>query len=148
VVWDEPRQVLWALGFDELRKYTLKDWQTAKPTLELQKSYPLPGERWARPAAGAGLRRRPVEPALVTTEKHVWVFDRDTEKFRRHLVIGDLAKVKAVDIHPTSGRIVYSLWAQKFFLASPNVEITTKGNTIYKIRWLVEEAPPQEKKAE
>ncbi len=44
LVWDEPRGVLWALGFDELRRYTLVDWKTATPALELQKTIPLPDE--------------------------------------------------------------------------------------------------------
>ncbi len=151
LVWDEQREVLWALGFDELRKYSLKDWKTAQSALELQKTYPLPDNDGhdLRPVPGS--KDKPSSDLLVTTHNHVWLFDRESEKFNKHPTLGDLAKVKAVDIHPTTGRIVYSLWAQKFFLASPDVEIATKGNTIYKIRWMLEEAKadkPQEKKAE
>lgn len=141
LVWDEQRQVLWALGFDELRRYGLKDWQTAKPALELQKTIALPDNDGHDLRPVPSTKDKPSNDLLVTTEHHVWLFDRETEKFRKHPVVGELAKIKAIDIHPTTGRIVYSLWGQKFSLAEPAAEIATKGNTIYKVRWL-----PQEEK--
>ena len=35
VVWDEGRQILWALGLKELRCYELKDWESEKPSLAM-----------------------------------------------------------------------------------------------------------------
>jgi len=144
LVWDEPRGVLWALGYDELRRYTLVDWTSATPSLELQKTIPLPDEdghdlRPVPPTKEMLAKKQPANDLLVTTHNNVWLFDRETEKFRKHPVLGDVAKVKAVDIHPTTGRVVYSTWAQKFLLADPNTEVPVKGNTIYKVRWVAGE---------
>lgn len=136
LVWDAPREVLWALGFDELRRYTLKDWKTAAPALELQKTYPLPDNDGHDLRPVPAVKEKPSNDLLVTTEKHVWLFDRETEKFRKHPAIGDVENVKAVDVHPTTGRVAYSTWAQKFTLVDPQVEVGVKGNTIYKLRWM------------
>ncbi len=84
-------------------------------------------------------KKQPANDLLVTTHNHVWLFDRETEKFRKHPVLGDVAKVKAVDVHPKTGRVAYSTWAQKFLLAEPNAEVPVKGNTIYKVRWVAGE---------
>src|SRR4051812_2138095 len=41
-VWDETRQVLWALASQELRSYRLVDWMTAAPRLALAAKVTLP----------------------------------------------------------------------------------------------------------
>ncbi|MGC4002575.1 MAG: DUF6528 family protein [Pirellulales bacterium] len=134
LVWDEQRKSLWTLGFNELRRYTLKDWETKTPSLDLQNTWPLPDDD------GHDLRPMPEgADLLVTTEKHVWLFDRVAEKFRKHPHLGDTAGVKAIDVHPTTGRIAYSLWGQTFSLHAPAADVAVKGNTIYKVRWFVEE---------
>jgi len=43
VVWDEYRELLWALGYDELRAYSLIDLDSATPILRLEESYKIPG---------------------------------------------------------------------------------------------------------
>lgn len=133
LIWDDKRQVLWALGYDELRQYALKDWKTTNPSLELQNTYSLPD------ADGHDLRSVPgSSDLLVTTEKSVLLFDWDQATFRPHPVVGKLENVKAIDIHPTSGRIVYSKWGPKITLVGPDAEIEVKGNTVYKVRWFTE----------
>jgi hypothetical protein len=42
VVWDEGRQLLWALGLKELQSYGLRDWESEKPALTIKDSYSLP----------------------------------------------------------------------------------------------------------
>ncbi|MBM3888700.1 MAG: hypothetical protein FJ388_06190, partial [Verrucomicrobia bacterium] len=42
VVWNEKRQVLWALGFEELNSYRLVNWNGPQPKLHMSNSYPLP----------------------------------------------------------------------------------------------------------
>ncbi len=130
LVWDDRRRVLWALGYDELRRYELKDWSTATPSLTRMATHHLPDPDGhdLRPVPGS-------DDLLVTTDKTVQLFDRGTARFRPHPAAGRLEHVKAVDVHPTTGRVVYSTWGQKVLLLGPEAEVPLRGSTVYKVRW-------------
>jgi hypothetical protein len=130
VVWDAGRETLWALGFDELRQYKLKDWSSSNPSLDLQKTHPLPSE------GGHDLRPVPeTADLLVTNHAGVFLFDRDAGKFRPHPVAGPFSKVKSIDVDEASGRVVYSTWGRKIELLSPPKTLSTSENIVYKARW-------------
>ena len=42
VIWMENRQLLYALGFNELKAYSLKNWKSEQPTLQMEKVWKLP----------------------------------------------------------------------------------------------------------
>jgi Family of unknown function (DUF6528) len=131
VLWDDTRKCLWALGYDELRSYTLADWDTATPSLKLESKHQLPD------ADGHDLRPVPASAdLLLTTEHGVYLFDRDRMTFRSHPTLKDLAKVKSVDIHPVTQRIVLSTWGPTLRLFAPEETITLKDVRPYKARWL------------
>jgi hypothetical protein len=131
VLWDETRKCLWALGFDELRCYTLTDWDTARPSLKLKSTHKLPD------ADGHDLRPVPDSvDLLLTTEHGVHLFDRDKATFRPHPTLKDHAKVKSVDIHPLTHRVVLSTWGAMLRLFAPQGKITFQDNRPYKARWL------------
>lgn len=131
VCWDEARQCLWALGFDELRCYTLAAWDTATPSLQLRSTHPLPD------ADGHDLRPVPVSAdLLLTTGQGVHLFDRDRSTFRPHPLLHGIAKVKSVDIHPESRRIVLSTWGADLQLFVARGTINFQDARPYKARWL------------
>lgn len=131
VLWDEARQCLWSLGFDELRCYTLTDWDTASPSLQLKSTHKLPD------ADGHDLRPAPASAELLLTTEHgVHLFDRDKATFRPHPTLKDHAKVKSVDIHPLTHRVVLSTWGAMLRLFAPEGKITFQDNRPYKARWL------------
>ena len=131
VLWDEARHCLWALGFDELRCYTLVGWDTASPSLQLKSTHKLPD------ADGHDLRPVPASAdLLLTTEHGVHLFDRDRSSFRPHPTLKDHAKVKSVDVHPVTQRIVLSTWGATLRLFAPEGTITFKDARPYKARWL------------
>jgi hypothetical protein len=131
VLWDEARQCLWALGFDELRCYTLVGWDTASPALQLKGTHKLPD------ADGHDLRPVPASAdLLLTTEHGVHFFDRDRASFRPHPILKDHAKVKSVDVHPVTQRIVLSTWGATLRLFAPEGTITVKDARPYKARWM------------
>ena len=133
VVWDEARRCLWALGFDELRCYELRGWETDKPSLALKASYPLPT------ANGHDLRAVPdSRDLIVTSETSVQLFDRDKASFRPHPLLAESKKIKSVDIHPTTKRIALSDWSAVLHLRSPDGQILLKTSRPYKARWLIE----------
>ena len=137
VVWDAGRQQLWALGSGELRSYELKDWETDKPSLRFRASYRLPSD------AGHELQAMSKGSDLVVSSAgHVYLFDRETLKFRPHPELGDKADVKCISIHPSTGRVVYlhgeegQWWSRTLHLLGPAEDIKLPGERLYKGRWL------------
>ena len=131
LVWDEQRQCLWALGFDELRAYTLEAWESDKPQLKLKSTYPLPDQD------GHDLRPVPgTNELLLTTQHTVQLFDRETASFKPHALLGKEAGIKSVDVHPSTGRIVISEWGAAIRLFEPVGKIQFKDTRPYKVRWL------------
>jgi hypothetical protein len=139
VVWDPSRKRLFALGFKELRSYSLRDWDTPQPALDLNESHPLPDDD------GHDLSPVPGSPDLVlTTDRHVWLFDRDQSAIRPHPEFKDRPGVKCVSIHPASGRILLiqssgtHWWTDTAEFFQPNGKLPLEGETLYKGRWVVE----------
>lgn len=137
VVWDAQRQRLWALGFEELRAYALKDWESDQPGLLLQASYPLPDKD------GHDLQAVPQGSDLsVCTADHVYLFDRETNLFRNHPELGDHANVKGVSHDGTTGRVVWmqasdgEWWGRQLGLLSPSSVVRLPGEHLYKARWM------------
>jgi hypothetical protein len=136
VVWDDERRLLWALGLRELRCYELKDWESEKASLAMKVSYPL------LDPDGHDLQPMPRSKDLVvTTGRHVYLFDRDTREFRPHPELADRTDVKSVSVHPGTGQTVYiqatiSWWSDRFGLLSPDGTIRLPGERLYKSRWL------------
>lgn len=139
LVWDEKRQRLWALGGEELRAYSLRDWDTPTPSLSLEMSHPLPDPDGhdLRPVPGSG-------DLVLTTGTRVWLFDRDAPSFRAHPDLGLRPRVKCIDIHPASGGFVTlqateeHWWNDTFEQFQPKATLRLEKERLYKIRWLPE----------
>ena len=130
LVWDDDRNTLWALGYDELRAYKIASKDVAQMQLELRKTHKLPG------IGGHDLRAMPKTAGLLISNKeHVYIFDRIKEQFTEHATLGKIEKVKSIDVHPLTGQLVYSLWGQKVTLSNPDSEIKTGSSIVYKARW-------------
>jgi hypothetical protein len=138
VVWDAERQRLWALNYDELRCYQLKNWESDQPSLELEKHYALPDEDGhdLQPTTGS------VDLA-ITTANHVYLFDRQKREFRAHQALGGQPEVKCVSTHPRTGRVVYlpaiggkQWWSDRISFLAPEGGVRFPGEKLYKARWL------------
>jgi hypothetical protein len=136
-VWDESGQTLWALGEHDLRTYRLANWNSAQPRLELQQTYMLPDP------GGHDLIAVPGSPLLtMTTNAHVWSFDRDTRQFAPHASLADLPRVKGVSVLAASRAIVYvqaegtNWWAERIHLRGPEAVVHLPGERLYKARWV------------
>lgn len=137
VVWDEGRQLLWALGLNDLWSYQLQDWDSDQPSLAVNGKHPLPD------ADGHDLQPVPGgHDLVVTTGRHVYLFDRDASEFRLHPELGQKARVKSVSIHPVTGRTAFvqasdkAWWTDSLSLLSPTGTIQLSGERLYKARWL------------
>ena len=137
VVWDEQRRILWALGYDLLKGFALKNWESREPLLNQVAEYRLPdnGGHDLVPVPGSN-------DLVITTHAHVYLFDRESREFRLHPELGSFQSVKCVSIHPRTGRLLSiqaeggNWWASRVWLRSPTAEILLPGERLYKARWI------------
>lgn len=139
VVWDDGRQLLWALGLKELQCYELRDWDGDRPSLAIEGDYPLPD--------GDGHDLQPVPNSndlVVTTGPRVHFFDRDKHEFRLHPDLGQKANVKSVSVDPATGQTAFlqasenAWWSDTLGLLSPVGTMRLPEERLYKARWLVQ----------
>ena len=136
VVWSEKYQRLFALGYNELRKYSLKDWDSESPSLVLEESVPLPG-RGGHDLTPAG------EDALVmTNHEGTYIFDIQEKKFTPFAPLEGLGNVKSLNYDPVSGKIAYTVgetswWTNHVYLKSPDKVLSFDPKwRLYKVRVL------------
>jgi hypothetical protein len=138
VVWDPDRQRLYALAHADIRIYSLGNWETDSPSLNLERIINLPE------AGGHDLC--PVEGAsylLTSTAHHCWLFCRDTESVVPHPDLPDTLSVKSLCLNPRTGQLVYQMrdppnwWSERLRFLHPCGEYHVPGEHFYKARWNV-----------
>jgi hypothetical protein len=136
VVWDDARGVLWALGGDVLRAYSVSG---AGGSTRLERTYelPLPSE------GGHDLVAIPGSPQLfVSTVRRCFSFDRERRQLSPHDGLGDRANIKSYNVHPRTGRVVYlqaespNWWAEHLHFQRPDGTLRLAGERLYKARWV------------
>ncbi|MBN2288340.1 MAG: hypothetical protein JXQ83_03335 [Candidatus Glassbacteria bacterium] len=138
VVWDEDRQVLWALSGKDLREFRLRDWDTGSPGLEPAGRTDLPGDGGhdLQPVPGTGL-------LAVSTDRHCWLFDRESRRFTPHPDLADQARVKSISLDRSTGRLAWvqaegdDWWAERVHFLHPGHTLHLPGQHLYKARWNV-----------
>ena len=135
VVWDDARNVLWAVGGDVLRAYEIG---TAGSTrLERTFELPLPD--------GGGHDLAPIPGSshlFVSTLRRCWLFDRDRRTLVAHDIIAALANVKSYAVHPRTRRVVYvqgespNWWSEHLHFKAPDGQLHLPGEHLYKARWI------------
>ena len=136
VVWDERRNVLWALADEDIRVYERRDWESSAPVLHRVALIPLPE------GGGHDLAAVPGTSLMsVSTAKRCWLFDRDARTFRPHPELADKAKVKSISYHPVRATLAYvqaenSWWAERIHFLNPASTLQVAGEHFYKVRWV------------
>ena len=133
-VWDDARNVLWALGGDVLRAYTVGP--AGGTRLDRTFEIALPD------AGGHDLVALPGSPRLfLSTLRRCFYFDRDRRQLSAHDTLGDHANIKSYNIHPRTGRVVYiqaerpNWWAEHLHFQLPDGTLRLPGEHLYKARW-------------
>jgi hypothetical protein len=71
----------------------------------------------------------------------VLLFDRNTHQFRPHPQLGNVCDVKSVNIHPLSGRTVFTQgsssgwWTDTLNFLGADAKIQLSNERLYKVRW-------------
>lgn len=137
LVWDDRKNVLWALGYDVLRRYSLAEGDSGDTSLHMEQEYSLPGRDGhdLQPASdGEGL--------CLATESNVWLFDTSSEEFAKHPLLGDEEGVKSVSHNSKTGRTAYMKasedrwWGYYIRIAETGRVIYLPFEKLYKVRWL------------
>jgi hypothetical protein len=135
VVWDDPQQILYALGYDELRMYKLLNWNNSSPGIELIKKIKIPG------ISGHDLNATRDKNQLILTENNsTWLFNKKEKTFEEYTPLAEYERVKSVDFHPITNQLVFikaeeEWWSNNIYFKNPNKRIYIGDTRIYKVRW-------------
>ena len=132
-VWLDSLRRYYALGFDELREYSLQDWNTSSPKLKRERSWKIPGE------GGHDLSAVSNEQLLVTDHEGVYLFDIEKETFTPFEPLMHTPHVKAVNYDPVSGSLVYTKaeeewWTHHVYCVDPDRVLRFPQIKVYKAR--------------
>ena len=133
VVWHAERESLYALGYDVLREYKLKDWQSDTPSLELKQSWSIPVK------SGHDLMKVDAQRMLVSGHEGVYWFDVESGEYTPFEPLQSTENVKSVNYNAKSGKLVYtkaeeSWWTHHIYQENPTKVITIDDMNIYKVR--------------
>ncbi|MBO9592201.1 MAG: hypothetical protein J7599_04770 [Niabella sp.] len=134
VVWNEKHKRLFALGFDELRAYSLKDWEGSHPKLQLEEHWKIPSE------GGHDLSVIDDENMIVTTHQHVYTFHVPTARFGDFEPLKGRENIKSVNYNPRKKRLLFtqaeeSWWTYHIYQRNPDKTITVPDVKLYKTRF-------------
>jgi len=134
-VWMKAAERLFVLGFDELRSYSLKEWDSDKPELKMEKSWKLPDE------SGHDLSRVSDNKLAISTHRNVWIFNILSENFTTFDLLEDMENVKSVNYDSVTGELIFtkgeiSWWTHNIYCRNPDKTIILPDINLYKARVL------------
>lgn len=140
VVWDEQRELLWALANKDIRVFKLKEWNSQNPSLEIAGLIELPesGGHDFSPVPGTA-------KIALSTSNHCWLFDREARTFEPHPELADKGRVKCISYNPSTGRIAWvqaegeNWWTENVRFLHPEHTLRLPGRRLYKARWNIPE---------
>lgn len=133
VVWNRSQKRLYALGYDELRAYSLSDWKSDRPKLKLE-------QRWKLPETGGHeLFASSDDTFLISTSRSVWRFRISDGSFAPFEPIANVPDVKSVYYNEKSRQLIYtkaeiSWWTHNVYMENPEKVIRVPEMDLYKVR--------------
>jgi hypothetical protein len=130
VEWDDKRNSLFALGYDVLREYKIKE----NFKLELFEEWKIPG------ISGHDLQMTPDGNNLFITEHTgAWIFNIENEKFNKIDNFPDAENIKSISQN-NSGQFVFTVpeeswWTYHVSFHNPTANLSFPDIHVYKARW-------------
>lgn len=134
VVWHAKKKLLYALGYDVLRAYSLDISSPDQPQLTQVKEWSIPGE------SGHDLFLTANGKQLYITEHtDAWAFDLASEKFDKIKDFPTKENIKSIGRNK-AGQIIYtepeeSWWTFSVKFINPERKFGFPGMKVYKARW-------------
>ncbi|MEN8229255.1 MAG: DUF6528 family protein [Bacteroidota bacterium] len=137
VVWIPKTAQLFALGYKELREYSLKNWDSKYPELQLENSWEIPG------TGGHDLISVSDQRLLLTARDGVWNFDIPGDEFSSFTPLDTVRDVKSVNLDEKTQRLIYTKaeirwWTHHIYCMNPDKIITVPDIRLYKVRTISE----------
>ncbi len=137
VVWIPGKGRLYAMGYNELREYSLENWNTKNPSLHLENSWELPDP------GGHDLISVSESRLLISSHVGVWQFDIPKEKFSPFGPLESVQNVKSVNYDEITQRLIYtkgeiSWWTHHIYCKNPDKIIAVPDMHVYKVRIIPE----------
>ncbi|MBZ4189951.1 DUF6528 family protein [Niabella beijingensis] len=134
VVWNDKYKRLFALGFDELRSYSLKDWEGPNPQLRLEEHWKIPSE------GGHDLSAVDDENMIVTTHHNVFTFNIAKKSFEVFEPLKGRENIKSVNYNAQKKLLLFtqaeeSWWTHHIYLRHPDKTIEIPEVKLYKTRF-------------
>lgn len=129
VVWDNRRNLLYALGYDVLREYKIQD----EKKLEKVNEWKIPSE------SGHDLQFTPDKNGLFYTGyAGAWLFDIDNKKFSKIANFPDAKQIKSLNQNKM-GQFVYTIpeeswWTYHVSFFNPQRSLSFPDMKVYKVR--------------
>ncbi len=135
VVWMPELERLFALGYDELRSYSLKGWDTESPELLLTEKHKLPED------GGHDLSKVTESKLILSTHEGVYTFNAQDKRFSAFGPLEGEHNIKSVNYNESRQRLIYtkgeiSWWTHNIYCKNPDKIITIPDLNIYKARVL------------
>lgn len=133
VVWNQERERLYVLGGYDLRSYSLKNWDSEQPELQLEKTWKIPG------ASGHDLSIISKDALLLTEAWDAWVFNIPEERFSKFTPMS-VPDMKSVNYNLKTKRLIYTKgendewWTHHVYLQNPYQVIRIPEIELYKVR--------------
>lgn len=132
-VWMEKRNRYYALGYQELREYSLQAWETASPRLQLERTWTIPDR------GGHDLVAISDYELLVSDHHGVSLFDIDKETFTPFAPLQSTQNVKSVNYDKATNTLIYtkaeeSWWTFNIYMNNPDKTIHIPEIKLYKVR--------------
>lgn len=130
LVWDEKRNSLFALGYNVLREYKIKDNYLLEPVEEWE----IPGR------SGHDLQMAPDGNNLFITEHTgAWIFSIKDKKFNKIDNFPDAENIKSINQNKF-GQFVFTVpeeswWTYHVSFYNPAASLAFPGIHVYKARW-------------
>ena len=134
--WDNKAELLWAMGSNELRSYSL-NFNNNIPSLSLEFSQALPEDDGHDLVVSSNKK-----VLCISTANSVWLFNTDKKNFSKHPDLGEITDVKSISYNSLNDEIAYvkatedAWWAYYIRFAGSGRVVHFPGEKIYKARWL------------
>jgi len=136
VIWDNNKQVLYTLNYDELSIYKIEHLSTDKPSLKKLETYKIPDR------SGHDLQWMPGKKQLIfTTEFGVFTFDIAAKIFAPFKDLEAQKDVKSISFQANSNRLMYiqseeRWWSFHINFLQPKQQLAIPSIRLYKARWI------------
>ncbi|QBR13245.1 DUF6528 family protein [Sphingobacterium sp. CZ-2] len=133
VAWNPKDKLLYVLGYQHLKTYSLVNWSSENPSLKLESSWQLPDK------SGHDLFRIDRDTFLVSTHHSVFLFNSNNKSFTDFTLLKGKKDVKSVNYYPKKNSLIYTVaeeswWTENIYMVNPNKTIKLPNLKLYKVR--------------